>query len=121
MIKRQIPPELWAKIKQLARQMRCAPTPAENRLWQQLRNRQLCGVKFRRQHHIERFIVDFMALTPYVAIEVDGPIHDYTPEQDASRQEFIEAHGIRVIRFKNEEVFDDLPHVLATIKDFVTH
>jgi very-short-patch-repair endonuclease len=121
MIKRQIPPEPWARIKPLARQMRRAPTPAENLLWQQLRNRQLCGVKFRLQQHIERFIVDFLALKPGVAIEIDGPIHDYTPEHDASRQEFIEAHGIRVIRFKNEEVFDDLPRVLATIKDLITH
>lgn len=55
----QSPPELWEKLKPLARQMRREPTPAEKLLWQKLRQKQLLGFKFRRQHAIDRFIVDF--------------------------------------------------------------
>ncbi len=54
----QTPPELWEKLKPLARQMRCQPTPAENKLWQRLRNKQILGFKFRRQHAIDKIIVD---------------------------------------------------------------
>ncbi len=65
-------PELWEKLKPLARQMRHVPTPAEDRLWQHIRNRQLKGMKFRRQWAIERFIVDFFCYEANLIIEVDG-------------------------------------------------
>lgn len=112
---RQAPPRLWAKLKPLARQMRHEPTPAENALWQQLRNRKVAGVKFRRQHAIERFIVDFYAAKPGLVIEVDGPIHDYTQEEDAVRQAYLESQGLRVLRFTNDQVLYNLNHVLTTI------
>jgi len=70
-------PALWAKLRPLAQQMRLEPTLAEQRMWQYLRKRQL-GVKFRRQHVIDRFIVDFYAREARLIIEVDGPIHQYT-------------------------------------------
>ncbi|MCS6918857.1 MAG: rRNA maturation RNAse YbeY, partial [Fimbriimonadales bacterium] len=70
--------ELWELLKPLARQKRREPTPAEKRLWKYLRNRQLLGFKFRRQHTIERFIVDFYCPEAKLVIEVDGEIHDYT-------------------------------------------
>ncbi|MBC8496516.1 MAG: endonuclease domain-containing protein [Anaerolineales bacterium] len=98
------PSELWRKLKPLARQMRREPTEAENALWQRLRRKQLLGYKFRRQHAIDRFIVDFYSRGAKLIIEVDGPIHKYTKEEDAIRQEFLESLGFRVIRFNNEEM-----------------
>jgi very-short-patch-repair endonuclease len=110
-------PALWSKLKPLARQKRHEPTPAESRLWHRLRNHGLSDLKFRRQHSIERFIVDFYCADPALIIEVDGPIHDYTPEEDAIRQEFLESLGYRVIRFTNDDVLHNLDVVLRKITD----
>lgn len=111
----QSPPELWEKLKPLARQMRTEPTLAENLLWQKLRNKQLLGFKFRRQQVIDRFIVDFYCHEIKLVIEVDGEIHNYTQKEDAIRQEFLESLGLQVIRFKNEDVFLNIEGVLETI------
>mgnify|MGYP001770978009 FL=1 len=72
--------ELWEKLKPLARQMRREPTPAEDKLWQKLRHKQILGYKFRRQHTIDRFIVDFYCGEARLVVEVDGEVHDYTQE-----------------------------------------
>jgi len=109
------PPHLWEKLKPLAQEMRRHPTPAEKMLWQHLRDKQLLGYKFRRQHTIGRFIVDFYCRDAGLVIEVDGPIHQYTAEEDAIRQEFLERQGLRVLRFTNDQVFTDLTSVLAAI------
>src|SRR5574341_318399 len=109
----------WDKLKPLARQKRHKPTEAEDYLWQELRNRKVAGVKFRRQAVIERFIVDFYAARAGLVVEVDGSIHDYTPEEDAIRREFIESMGIRVLRFRNEEVVEDIESVLEKIGEAV--
>jgi very-short-patch-repair endonuclease len=95
--------------------MRRDMTPAENHLWQALRKRQLSGVKFRRQHTIGRFIVDFYAAEARLVIEVDGPTHDYTTEEDAIRQELLEAWGFRTLRFTNDQVLHSLDTVIAQI------
>ncbi len=107
--------DTWEKLKPLARQMRCEPTLAEDSLWQKLRNKQLLGFKFRRQHSIDRFIVDFYCADVRLVIEVDGGIHEYTQEEDAIRQEFLESRGYRMLRFVNEEVLQDMERVLAEI------
>lgn len=112
-------PELWEKLKPVARQMRREPTPAEDHLWQQLRNRAL-GVKFRRQHPIDRFIVDFFCDEAGLIVEVDGGIHQYTAEEDALRQAFLESYGFRVLRFSNEDVLGSAAGVLETIRDNLT-
>jgi very-short-patch-repair endonuclease len=111
------PPHLWAKLKPLARQMRKNPTPAENKLWQHLRGKQLLGYKFRRQHAIERFIVDFYCHEARLIVEVDGPIHQYTTEEDAIRQKFLESLGFRVLRFTNEQVLTNIDGVLEKIAE----
>ena len=108
-------PVLWAKLKPLARQMRHDPTPAEERLWQRLRGRRLNGFKFRRQHAIERFIVDFYCAEARLIVEVAGTIREYTPDEDAVRQEFLEAMGFRVVRFSNGEVIQSLEAVTERI------
>lgn len=111
----QTAPELWAKLKPLAREMRHDPTPAEDKLWQRLRNRQLLHFKFRRQHALERFIVDFYCAEAHLVIEVEGPIHQYTQEEDAVRQEFLESLGLRVLCFTNDEITTSLDAVLKRV------
>jgi very-short-patch-repair endonuclease len=112
-------PELWEKLKPIARQMRHIPTPAEEQLWQKLRNRGVHGAKFRRQHVIDRFIVDFYCHEARLIIEVDGSIHDYTQDEDAIRQEFLESLGLRVIRFSNGDVMRQMEGVLERIGEMV--
>ena len=107
-------PELWEKLKPLARQKRREPTPAEDVLWQRLRRKAL-GVNFRRQHAVGPFIVDFYCPEARLVVEVDGLIHVYTPEEDAIRQEFLETQGLRVIRFTNGEVIQFMDGVLEQI------
>jgi very-short-patch-repair endonuclease len=113
-------PELWEKLKPLARQMRHEPTPAEDALWAKLRNRRLNDTKFRRQHAVYRFIVDFYCAEARLVIEVDGDIHEYTREEDAIRQEFLESLGLRVIRFTNAEVIRQMDGVMEMIGEILT-
>jgi len=90
-IYQHVAPEWWEKLKPLARQKRHEPTPAEDALWQLLRGRRTAGFKFRRQHAIERFVVDFYCHEAHLIVEVDGEIHEYTREEDMLRQSFLEA------------------------------
>jgi very-short-patch-repair endonuclease len=101
-------PELWHKLKPLARQMRKDPTAAEAKLWQRLRKNQIRGIKFRRQFAIERFITDFCAPSIRLIIEVDGPTHEYTQAEDAIRQVYLESAGFTVLRFTNLDVLNTL-------------
>ncbi|MCA0458080.1 MAG: DUF559 domain-containing protein [Chloroflexi bacterium] len=96
--------EIYDKTKILAREMRSQPTPAENHLWKGIRKEQVLGFKFRRQHTIDRFIVDFYCTTARLVIEVDGSIHEEQQENDQLRTEFLESLGLRVLRFTNGEV-----------------
>jgi very-short-patch-repair endonuclease len=112
----QTTPELWEKLKPLAREMRQTPTPAESALWQLLRNRRVTGAKFRRQHAIERFIVDFICLEHKLIIEVDGEIHQHQQDYDTVRQAFLEYQGFCVLRFSNEAVLETPSHVIAAIE-----
>jgi very-short-patch-repair endonuclease len=81
---------LWEKLRPIAREMRQKPTEAEKLLWGYFRNHNLMGLKFRRQHNIERFIVDFYCAKARLIIEVDGLIHQYQKEEDLIRQQFLE-------------------------------
>lgn len=112
-------PELWKKLKPLARQMRSEPTAAENRLWQRLRKRQIRGIKFRRQFAIDRFITDFCSPEVRLIIEVDGPTHQYTQNEDALRQAFLESCGFEVIRLPNVDVFNNINSVVTQIDEVV--
>ncbi len=112
-------PDLWDKIKPLAREMRKEPTGAEAKLWPAIRKEQIRSVKFRRQVAIDRFIADFCSLELRLIIELDGPIHQYTQEEDAIRQAFLESLGFTVLRFSNIEVFNNLRGVLERIDQVV--
>jgi primosomal protein N' len=114
-----VPPKLWEKLKPLAREKRHEPTQAENKLWQRLRRKEL-GHPVRRQHPIDRFIVDFYCPEAKLVIEVDGEIHAYTPDEDALRQEFLEALGNKVIRFTNVQVFQNVENVVQQIQDEIS-
>ncbi len=110
-----VPKEIYQATKQLAREQKQEPTPAEDRLWEALRNKQLSGFKFRRQQPIERFIVDFYSSETQLVIEVDGEIHQYTQADDAVRQQYLESLGLAVIRFTNDDVLHNLQDVLLKI------
>jgi len=111
----QTAPTLWPKLQPLAHQMRKAPTGAEATLWQHIRKEQIRGAKFQRQHAIEPFIVDFCCVKLQLIVEVDGPIHQYTQEEDQIRQEYLERLGYEVLRFSNLEVFNTVQAVVDVI------
>jgi very-short-patch-repair endonuclease len=98
-----------------ARRLRQNLTPAETKLWHALKNRQLKGWKFRVQHPVDSFIVDFYCPQQRLVIELDGAIHDQQGEYDATRTERLHHLGYRVIRFRNQEVMSDLRGVLQQI------
>ena len=98
-----------------AKVMRANPTEAEGVLWQHLKTKKVANHKFRQQHLIDAFIVDFICLDKKLIIEVDGEIHNHQIEQDASRTGVLESLGYTVIRFKNEEVIGDVDSVLGRI------
>jgi very-short-patch-repair endonuclease len=104
-------PELTEK----ARDLRARQTKAESLLWNVLRGRRLCRLKFRRQYPIPPFIVDFACIEKKLVIEIDGGYHDYVYANDLSRQARIEAEGWTVIRFSNEDVLEDVEAVAIAI------
>jgi len=117
-------PERWAYLKDFARGMRKSQTAGEMAMWEILRDKQLDGVKFRRQHAIEEFIADFVSLEHRLVVEVDGTIHDFQAEHDQMRTELLKAVGFEVVRFRNEDilghqykVMDDLRAILKKRKE----
>ncbi len=86
------------------RQLRLRATDAERRLWRALRNRQVAGMKFRRQHALGRYIVDLVCLGCRLVIEVDGEQHVQKIDHDQRRTAFLESSGFRVLRFCNHDV-----------------
>ena len=103
-------------ILQHAREMRHPQTSAETTIWQHLRNRNL-EFKFRRQHPIERFIIDFYCAEVKLCIEIDGDSHleEGQNEYDTARTEFLESIGSRVIRFTNNDVRYNINAVVQEI------
>lgn len=92
-------------------------TDAEALLWHFLRNRDFCGFKFRRQHPVGGYILDFYCNEAKLAIELDGSGHseDERKDYDSERTKVLEGAGIRVLRFWNDEVLTELEHVLEEI------
>ncbi len=105
----------WAQQRELARDMRRVPTVAEEALWDRLRSKRLAGLKFRRQHPIGRFVIDFYCVERGLAIEVDGAIHHQQAAEDAARQEYLEQRGIHFLRFNNDDVVRSIEQVLSKI------
>ena len=90
----------------LARQLRRAATPAERYAWSLLRNRGVLGLKFRRQHVLRGFIVDFYCVAERLVLDLEGDAHDGTDQlaYDAARAALLEAAGYRVVRVRNGDV-----------------
>lgn len=104
-----------------ARKLRRSSTGAERNLWAHLRDRQLKGAKFRRQHPVGPYIADFFCLDARLIIELDGGGHDRDEQRraDAARSTYLESCGYRVLRFWNNEVVDNIDGVLEKISDYL--
>ena len=103
--------------KVFSRELRKEQTPEEAIVWEQLRNRKFMDLKFRRQHVIEGFVVDFFCNKLRLAIEIDGAVHNKQKDYDALRQMLIESKDIRFIRVTNDEVHRDINILLKRIKE----
>ncbi len=103
---------------QRAKELRHDMTPAEKILWNEIRAKKL-GVRFRRQQVIQGFVVDFYCHKAGLVVEVDGYNHDLQQEEDARREKALSALGLRVVRFKNENVLKNLSVVVQKIKQYL--
>ncbi|MDP2361829.1 MAG: DUF559 domain-containing protein [bacterium] len=111
MVYQRVPPRLT----QHARRMRRDMTSYERCLWSMLRKKQLNGLRFRRQHVVGPYIVDFYCAEHRLAIELDGVQHQVDKSQDERRSAWLSQQGVRVIRFQNNDVSDRLAWVLGEI------
>jgi very-short-patch-repair endonuclease len=105
-------------LKPVRQALRNDATEAEKRLWKYLKGSQLGGRKFRRQHSVGLFILDFYCPSERIAVELDGIVHDQpnVRSYDEERQKGIESLGITVLRFLNDAVFLNIGEVLKTIR-----
>jgi len=109
------------KLKTLAKALRKNMTFAEVLLWNELKQKKMCGYDFNRQRPIDNFIVDFYCKDLMLAIEVDGISHysEEAFEADEKRQKRIEGFGVHFLRFDDEEVRKDMPNVLRNIEGWI--
>ena len=106
------------KFKARARTIRVSQTSAEAKLWRALRNRRLARWKFRRQHAIDRYVVDFVTLQGKLVVEVDGVTHSTPSEirRDRARTALLESCGFNIVRVSNSDVYDNIEGVLEMIE-----
>jgi very-short-patch-repair endonuclease len=102
-------------IKNKAKELRRNLTKPEKILWNHLRKKQQNGMYFRRQHPYGIYILDFYCFKANLAIEVDGDIHLYRKEYDEERTRYLESSGLKVLRFSNEEVENQIEFVINEI------
>ena len=104
------------------RELRNGLTPAEASLWKSLQRSQLSGKKFRRQHSVGPYILDFYCPECGLAVELDGQTHfnPHSWEHDCRRTEYLQKLNIRVVRFENRDVFEYPEWVLAEISRYLT-
>ncbi|MEA3493666.1 MAG: endonuclease domain-containing protein [Candidatus Margulisiibacteriota bacterium] len=107
------------KKKIFARRLRKEQTKVEKVVWELIRNRKFMGLKFRRQHVIEGFVVDFYCNNLRLGIEIDGGIHLRQKEYDRLRQEIIESEDIKIVRITNKEIKANKRIILKKIKQFI--
>jgi very-short-patch-repair endonuclease len=115
---RKASPEIFRRAKEL----RQSATQAEQVLWEKLRAGGLKGLKFRRQHPIDKFIVDFYCHQYKLAIELDGEVHQENDqkERDLGREKELKSQGLHIIRFSNESVLHETNEVLFKILDKIS-
>ena len=109
--------------KEYRRLLRHDMTPSERMLWKHISEKQLDGWRFRRQHGFGPYVLDFYCPVLKLCIEVDGEIHQRTDvvEKDKERTSFLESNGIKVIRFTNDEIENDISDVLERIRRFINN
>jgi very-short-patch-repair endonuclease len=102
-----------------ARKLRKSVTTAEERAWWLLRNRRLMGLKFRRQHPIGKFVVDFYCSQSRLAVELDGSVHAQPSQarKDAGKNAYLKRLGIRVLRLPNGMVVEDPDSFLRKVRE----
>ena len=107
------------KLYQYGRELRQELTQAEKKLWAEIRNKKLNGLKFRRQHPVDKFVLDFYCHERKLAIELDGSIHDVkiNQEYDEARTAMLGGLGIYTLRFRNDEVINSIESVLQKISE----
>jgi very-short-patch-repair endonuclease len=99
----------------LRKELRSHATPAEAVLWKMLKGRNADGMKFRRQQGIGPYVLDFYCPELRLCVELDGSSHDYKYEYDEQRTEFLQKQGIRVLRFRNDQVWQGIDSVVDEI------
>ena len=109
-------------IFQKAHELRNNQTEAEKIMWEKLKNRKFEGLKFRRQHPINKFVADFYCAEKNLVIEIDGGYHtqDNQKERDEGRTSELERYGIKVIRFTNTEIINQIEKVLLKLKPHIS-
>ena len=115
-------PPLDPELLKFARKLRREIPDAEQVMWAILRNRRFCGYKFRRQHPVKPYVLDFYCHQVKLAIELDGGQHteDAARCYDGRRTTFLEKQGIKVLRFWNHEVLEDIEAVLEATHNSLT-
>ena len=114
------PQKIPEDLKAYAREMRKKMPDAEQLLWYLLRNRRVAGGKFRRQHSIGRYILDFYCVEKKLAIELDGGQHSEQQTYDQHRDTYLKEHGIEVLRFWNNQMLLETEAVLEVIYSKIT-
>ena len=106
-----------SRLKERARELRKKQTSAEELLWVLIRNRQLHGFKFRRQHQFGDYVADFYCHEAQLVIECDGSVHEDNEQwhHDQNRDAYMIAQGLRVVRFSNAAILNDPESVLDEI------
>ena len=105
-----------SKFTNIARMLRKRSTNAENLLWKKLRGKQLEGYKFRRQEPVGPYIVDFVNFEKGIVIELDGGQHAIERENDKKRDAWLNAEGFNVLRFWDNEIFDNLEGIVEVVR-----
>jgi len=103
--------------------LRNAMPEAEVILWSKLKGKNISGFKFRRQHGVGKYVLDFFCPKARLAVEVDGDTHfrGKGPQKDRERERFIQLKGIKIVRFTNHDVYDNLAGVMRTIQNALSN
>ncbi len=104
----------------LAQELRKNMTATEEILWSKLYNKNLNGLRFRRQHPIDRYIVDFYCHEKRLIIEIDGDIHNFRKKRDENKEQYLKARNYTVLRFSNDEITHSINPVLNKIRQYAS-
>ena len=109
----------FSGLAELAREFRKKQTPAEDCFWSIVQNRKFLGLKFRRQHQVGDYVVDFYCKEASLAVELDGPVHDLKIKRDTKRDAYLKSQGIHVVRIKNGDLLDNTQATLGQLANCI--